>query len=156
MKESDVQIHCGCDRDTVCPQGKTRYTFERQCVVVVPEDDLFRIVMALPEFKRRYKMSEQQEHDFEKDQPAGQGNDSQAETVDSTSDDRVRNNVMRHEYKILSEDEKVQMISAKDLGLAFHEWVDRQEQIDGRSRELSLAKTKIEEAVFWGVKHVTG
>ena len=42
--------------------------------------------------------------------------------VDSASDDRTVNNVMRHEYRVLSE----------------------------------LAKTKIEEAVMWAVKGLTG
>jgi hypothetical protein len=57
MKDTDVQILCGCDVDTICPQGKLP-PYRRQCAVVVPEDDLFRIVMQLPEFKRRYTMTE--------------------------------------------------------------------------------------------------
>ena len=72
-------------------------------------------------------------------------------SVDSTSDARVVNNVMRHEYRVLSDDEKAQMRALKDAGLAFHELLDAL----GGSRELSLAKTKIEEAVMWGVKHLT-
>jgi hypothetical protein len=71
--------------------------------------------------------------------------------VDSTSDQRTVNNVMRHEYRVLSEDEKRQMKAIKDHGLAFIELVDG----IGASREMSLAKTKIEEAVMWAVKHVT-
>lgn len=74
------------------------------------------------------------------------------ETVDSTGDDRAVNNVMRHKYRALSETEKGQMMDVKDIGLAFHEFVDG----IGQSRELSLAKTKIEEAVMWAVKHITG
>ena len=73
------------------------------------------------------------------------------ETVESTSDERTVNNVMRHEYRVLSGVEKAQMQSIKDIGLEFH---DLLEQL-GTSRELSLAKTKIEEAVFWSVKHLT-
>jgi len=88
--------------------------------------------MELPEFKRRYEMSE---------------------SIDSTSDERVTNNVMRHEYKVLNEAEKKQMKDLKDMGLAFHNYLDT---IGHPSRELSLAKTKIEEAVMWAVKHVTG
>lgn len=72
-------------------------------------------------------------------------------TVDSTSDDRTANNVMRHEYRILSEEEKAQMKGIKDLGLEF---VRSCNQI-GKSRELSLAITKAEEAVMWAVKHIT-
>jgi hypothetical protein len=75
------------------------------------------------------------------------------ETVIScNSDERVVNNVMRHEYKVLSEMEKAQMGTVKDLGLAFHEFCAGL----GKSRELSLAATKVEEAVMWAVKHITG
>jgi hypothetical protein len=51
-----------------------------------------------------------------------------------------------------TDEEKLQMHTIKDLGLALHEYLD----VLGSSRELSLAKTKIEEAIMWGVKHVTG
>ena len=71
--------------------------------------------------------------------------------VDSTSDDRTVNNVMRHAYRVLSDDEKAAMQEIKDMGLAFH---DRIAAL-GNSRELSLAKTKIEESVMWAVKHIT-
>ena len=71
--------------------------------------------------------------------------------MDSTSDKRVENNVMRHEYRVLSEDEKAAMKDLKDAGLLFHQLCDRM----GTSREMSLAKTKIEEAVMWAVKHIT-
>lgn len=73
------------------------------------------------------------------------------ETVDSTSDARVTNNVMRHEYRVLDEQEKHRMKEIKDQGLAFVEYLDH----IGQSRELSLAKTKMEEAVMWAVKHIT-
>lgn len=71
--------------------------------------------------------------------------------MDSTSDERTANNVVRHEYRVLSEEEKGQMKDLKDRGLAF---IEACEKI-GNSRELSLAKTKMEEAVMWAVKHVT-
>lgn len=75
-----------------------------------------------------------------------------AETkVISISEDRIVNNVMRHEYRVLSDEEKRQMQAIKDMGLQFHEYC---EEI-GTSCELSLAKTKIEEAVMWAVKHIT-
>ena len=74
-----------------------------------------------------------------------------AAMVDSASDARVANNVMRHEYRVLSEGEKEQMKTIKDEGARFFEYCDR----IGSSRELSLAKTKIEEAVMWAVKHIT-
>lgn len=74
-----------------------------------------------------------------------------SETVPSTSDERTVNNVMRHAYRVLSDTEKAQMQSIKDAGLSFHNLIES----IGQSRELSLAKTKIEEAVMWAVKHVT-
>lgn len=73
------------------------------------------------------------------------------EYVDSKSDERTVNNVMRHGYRVLTDDEKSQMQAIKDDGLAFWNMLDA----IGQSRELSLAKTKIEEAVMWAVKHVT-
>jgi hypothetical protein len=81
------------------------------------------------------------------------------EHVDSTSDQRTVNNTMRHAYRVLSDAEKTQMAVIKDKGAEFLELlhivggnpgVDRQV-----SRELSIAQTKIEEAVMWAVKHVT-
>ena len=73
------------------------------------------------------------------------------ETVSSTSDERTVNNVMRHAYRVLSDDEKAAMQKIKDDGLAMHEFFTSL----GVSRELSVAKTKIEEAVMWAVKHIT-
>jgi len=71
--------------------------------------------------------------------------------VDSAGDARTVNNVMRHEYKVLSDNEKMYMKHIKDAGLEFHNMLEA----IGQSRELSLAKTKIEEAVMWAVKHIT-
>ena len=71
--------------------------------------------------------------------------------VQSTSDDRVVNNTMRHQYRVLSDAEKAQMQQVKDMGLALHDFIGGM----GASRELSLAKTKVEEAVMWAVKHIT-
>ncbi|MBN8994453.1 MAG: hypothetical protein J0H94_04450 [Rhizobiales bacterium] len=72
-------------------------------------------------------------------------------SVDSTSDARTVNNTMRHAYRVLSDAEKANIQAIKDQGLAFHDFVTGL----GNSRELSLAKTKIEEAVMWAVKHIT-
>lgn len=60
-------------------------------------------------------------------------------------------NVMRHAYRPLTDDEKTTMSKIKDLGLEFYQYLDK----IGLSRELSLAKTKVEEAVMWATKHVT-
>lgn len=72
-------------------------------------------------------------------------------SVDSTSDDRIVNNTMRHQYRMLTDAEKANMLVIKDKGLDFFNFVGGM----GNSRELSLAKTKIEEAVMWAVKHIT-
>ncbi|MCJ7993230.1 hypothetical protein J5N58_01285 [Rhizobium cremeum] len=71
--------------------------------------------------------------------------------IDSASDQRTVNNTLRHQYRVLSDEEKARMAAIKDKG---------QELLDliaecGGSRELSIAKTKTEEAVMWAVKHVT-
>ena len=81
-------------------------------------------------------------------------------TVDSTSDDRTVNNLMRHKYRVLTDVEKQQMQELKDAGLAFAHLlhiIGGTEPTGERqgSRELSLAQTKIEEAVMWGTKHIT-
>ena len=73
-------------------------------------------------------------------------------SIDSTSNERTTNNTMRHQYRVLSDAEKANMSKIKDMGLEFHEFIAGL----GNSRETSLAKTKIEEAVMWAVKHVTG
>lgn len=73
------------------------------------------------------------------------------EHLPSTSDARTANNVMRHEYRVLSDEEKARMKAIKDAGAEFLALCSGL----GTSRELSLAATKIEEAVFWAVKHVT-
>lgn len=71
--------------------------------------------------------------------------------VDSASDQRTVNNVMRHEYRVLSDSEKQTMQAIKDKGLELHDLIES----IGQSRELSIAKTKTEEAVMWAVKHLT-
>lgn len=71
--------------------------------------------------------------------------------VNSQDDDRVVNNAVRHQYRVLSEAEKALMVYVKDKGLELLELIDT----IGGSRELSIAKTKTEEAVMWAVKHIT-
>lgn len=80
--------------------------------------------------------------------------------MESTSDNRVANNVLRHEYRVLTDAEKAQTQGIKDLGAVF---LQRLHAIGGTdpkgdrqaSRELSIAQTKLEEAVMWAVKHIT-
>ncbi len=54
--------------------------------------------------------------------------------VDSTSDERTVNNVMRHAYRVLSDEEKVVMQKIKDDSLALHDFVAGL----GNSREISI------------------
>ena len=81
-----------------------------------------------------------------------------APRVDSASDDRTANNAVRHAYRVLSDAEKAQMMAIKDKGAEFLTLVD---QIEARtaampgSREIEIARQKIEEAVMWAVKHIT-
>lgn len=73
------------------------------------------------------------------------------EYVDSASDARTTNNVMRHEYRVLTDAEKASMKALKDKGLEFINLCDSL----GQGRELLLAKTNAEQAVMWAVKHLT-
>lgn len=70
----------------------------------------------------------------------------------STDDNRIVNNVVRHEYKVLSPEEKLAMKAIKDAGLSFLNDLDKYVH---PGREKSLAITKIEEAVMWAVKSIT-
>ena len=78
--------------------------------------------------------------------------------VPSESDERTVNNstdanTMRHTYRVLSDDEKVKMVHIKDMGVAF---LNAIRDCVPEGREASLAKTKVEEAVMWAVKGLTG
>lgn len=75
------------------------------------------------------------------------------EFVDSTSDERTVNNDMRHQYRVLTDEEKRGMVNLKDIGAAFLNAISLHVPA---GREASLAKTKIEEAVMWAVRGLTG
>lgn len=62
-------------------------------------------------------------------------------------------NIMRQENRALTDEEYIQVRQIKDKGLAFYELLDGLQT--GPSRELALAKTKIEEAVMWATKAIT-
>lgn len=72
-------------------------------------------------------------------------------TVDSASDARTVNNTVRHQYRVLTDAEKAQMVKIKDAGQALIDIINE----TGKSRELSLALTNAEQSVMWAVKHVT-
>lgn len=76
--------------------------------------------------------------------------ESDARTVNSTD---AAGNVMRHAYRVLSDDEKQLMVEVKDAGLLLWNKIHSLEAAG--SRELSIAKTKTEEAVMWAIKHLT-
>ncbi len=81
-----------------------------------------------------------------------------ADQVDSTADDRTVNNAVRHQYRVLTDAEKAQMLAIKDQGAAAIATVEQllvgADQKAGRC--YSLARTKLEEAVMWAVKGITG
>ena len=79
-------------------------------------------------------------------------------SVDSTSDERTVNNTMRHQYRVLSDEEKCAMSTGKDTGLALWMIFDgmlKDETDPDKRRCYALAKTKIEEAVMWAIKGLT-
>lgn len=63
----------------------------------------------------------------------------------------VQQEVMRRTPRDLDEGEKYNVDLIKQMGETF---VSRCDSI-GSSREMSLAKTKMEEAVMWAVKAIT-
>ena len=71
--------------------------------------------------------------------------------VQSGSNQRTTNNGVRHQYRVLTEDEKALMVAIKDKGQEFLDLLDSLDQ----GRETALARTKIEEAVMWAVKSLT-
>lgn len=92
--------------------------------------------------------------------------------VGSASDQRTANNAVRHNYRVLSDAEKAQMVAIKDKGAEFLTLIDSlrtppeplNHELGGAidalavctfDRELSIAAEKVEEAVMWAVKHIT-
>jgi len=68
------------------------------------------------------------------------------------------NNIMRHQQRPLTDAEQAEILVLKDKALDLWHHLDRigRKNADAPgSRELSLAKTHVEEAVMWGVKHIT-
>jgi hypothetical protein len=83
-----------------------------------------------------------------------------AEKFNSTDDARIDNNPlqmgapgdpMRLQYRVLSEEEKATMGGMKK----DYERIFMNLDALGSSRELSIAKTKLEESCMWAVKHLT-
>jgi hypothetical protein len=74
------------------------------------------------------------------------------EHVDSASDELIVNNTMRHQYRVLSDREKLAMMALKDMGASF---IDQINDCVPDGREADIAKIRIEEAVMWAVKGLT-
>ena len=70
--------------------------------------------------------------------------------VDSTNGTNA--DVMRMQYRPLTTEEQQQMVAVKGDAASLYGFLGTL----GNSRELSLAKTKLEEAVMWATKHITG
>lgn len=84
--------------------------------------------------------------------------------VDSTGDARTANNAVRHQYRVLSDDERAQMQKIKDLGAALVEAIYEIGHGPGvavaedrrlESRDLELAREHAEDAVMRAVRHIT-
>jgi hypothetical protein len=83
--------------------------------------------------------------------------------IDSTSDSRIVNNIMQHEYRILTDKEKVDMKLIKDFGLGFYNAINeisiqlkliKSDDFE-KYEALKIAKMKVEEATMWAVKAIT-
>ncbi|MFP4045429.1 MAG: hypothetical protein ACLFTP_12850 [Rhodosalinus sp.] len=80
--------------------------------------------------------------------------------IGTLPDERTANNAVRHQYRVLSEEEKLRMQSIKDPGAAFiaqlHEMGGTDPNGDRlASRDLELAQTHAEDAVMRAVRHIT-
>jgi hypothetical protein len=72
--------------------------------------------------------------------------------VASESDERTVNNDVRHQYRVLTAEEKETMVWIKDQAQTM---IDYFAEHLPHGREQALAKTKLEEAVMWAVKGLT-
>lgn len=78
--------------------------------------------------------------------------------VPSEGDKRTVNNptdAVRHNYRVLEPYEKQRMVVLKDLGADFLRKLDEYDDESEPSRELEIARQRMEEAVMWAVKHIT-
>lgn len=63
--------------------------------------------------------------------------------------------VFRKAYRVLSEEEKLQLDALKSHAQELHDVIS-EATLTMNGREMALAKTKLEEAVMWAVKGITG
>ena len=64
-------------------------------------------------------------------------------------------NVFRKQYRELSTEEKARLEQLKDKAQELHD-IFENSITSTDHREIALAKTKLEEAVMWAVKGITG
>ncbi|ACL61261.1 DUF7681 family protein [Methylobacterium nodulans] len=81
-------------------------------------------------------------------------------TVESTSDKRTANNGVRHQSRLLTEDEKALVTRIKDAGATFiqliHEIAEVPPSVEKLDdRDLELTRTHVEDAVMRAVRAVT-
>ena len=69
----------------------------------------------------------------------------------ATSTNSTNADVMRMEYRPLTSDESAQVLAIKGNAASLYGFLGTLSS----SRELSLAKTKLEEVVMWATKHIT-
>jgi hypothetical protein len=62
--------------------------------------------------------------------------------------------VMRLNYRALSESEQAEIRAIKEKAKELYDLIGSADCTSNGSRELSLAKTKVEEAVMWATKHI--
>lgn len=84
--------------------------------------------------------------------------------IDSTSDNRTANNAARHQYRVLSDEEKAEMQEIKDMGAAFiaklhsmdltHPF-EMTDELVLSDRNLELARQHVEDAVMRAVRFIT-
>ncbi|MEE4302443.1 MAG: hypothetical protein V2J24_23590 [Pseudomonadales bacterium] len=67
----------------------------------------------------------------------------------------ARENVMRRTPQQLSDLQQDRISNVKEYGADFWDLLDRIGISSGHSRELQLAKDRVEEAVMWATKHIT-
>lgn len=72
-------------------------------------------------------------------------------TTDNSSDNGTVGGVSQREYSTFTNLEKFQMQMIENKGAELHVLFEK----IGTSREMSIAKTKIEEAVMWAREHLT-
>ena len=70
----------------------------------------------------------------------------------STSDERTQNNTFRQQYRKLTDLETMQVEEIKAKAEALLQAIDAPRP----GREMSLAKTRLEECVMWAIKGITG